>query len=140
MRFEEKFSELQINMIDICLEYCEHKVDIIYIHIIYEYNSIFTNFFFNINGKMYKKGMIDNDKVSLSRQKEVLSIITKNFKEIINLCQYSNKVIPNEIKLTYHVNDKKLKINYNYDNVTNDKETAINITEKWYEEMKNNEK
>ncbi len=133
--FESQFSALQADMVSICLEYCERKAIEIFIHIICERDSIFTNFFFRMNGGMHKKGMLGDNigTVSLPRQKEALSIITKNVKELIMLCENNDKPIPTEMKLVYDVQTGRLQANFSYDSVTTNEKTARDVTEAWFE-------
>lgn len=134
--FEQQYSALQTDMVSICLEYCEHKASNVFIHVIYERDSIFTNFFFKINGKMFKKGKLDDSigTVSLPRQKEALSIITKNTQALIKLCEESNKPAPTEMKLVYDVKKNSLQANYSYDAVTTAQKTAKTFAEEWFAE------
>lgn len=134
-KFETKFSELQADMIAICLEYCERKATEIFVHVIYERDSIFTNFFFRMKEEMYKKGMLGDGigKVSFPRQKEALSIITNNYKELIFLCQNNSRPIPTEMRLVYDVRKGSLRANYSYDAITTNEKTARDVTEAWFE-------
>lgn len=53
--FEQIFSDIQTDMVSICLEYVEKKADKIYIYASYEAKTISCDFFYSVNGKIYKK-------------------------------------------------------------------------------------
>lgn len=48
--FEDKFSEIQTDMIDICLEYANYDADMVYIYASSESNMVTCNYFYKING------------------------------------------------------------------------------------------
>jgi hypothetical protein len=118
--FEKQFSDLQADMVSVCLEYSERKCEQIFIHIICENDSVFTNFFFRIDGAMRKKGKLSDidAPVSVVRQKEALSIITKDARKIVKLCNSAGKPAPTDYKLIYQVGAGSLKAEYSYDPIT----------------------
>ena len=59
--FEAVFSDIQADMVSICLEYIENKGDKIYIYASYENKAITCNFFYEIDGKLYKKHLLPNE-------------------------------------------------------------------------------
>lgn len=135
--FEKQFSELQADMISVCLEYCERKSEMIFIHIICENNSIFSNFFFRIDGIMRKKGRLNDAAapVSIVRQKEALSIITKDVREIISLCEKNGRPVPTEFKLVYDVAMGSLKADYSYESVTSSMKSDRVVSEEWFSQQ-----
>ena len=50
--FEQIFSDIQTDMVSICLEYVEKKADKIYIYASYEAKTISCDFFYSVNGKI----------------------------------------------------------------------------------------
>ncbi|MCL2672281.1 MAG: hypothetical protein FWF10_09655 [Clostridiales bacterium] len=132
--FESKFSALQADMVSICLEYCEQKATTIFIHVICEKDSVFANFFFRMNGALYRKALLGNNigTVSLLRQKEALSIVTKSVWALVKLCKEENNPVPTEIKLIYDVQTGHLDANYGYSSVITDNKSARDITETWF--------
>ena len=135
--FEKQFSELQADMISVCLEYCERKSEMIFIHIICENNSVFSNFFFRIDGIMRKKGRLSDTAapVSIVRQKEALSIITKDVREIIGLCEKNGRPMPTEFKLVYDVAKGSLKSDYSYESVTSSMKSDRVVSEEWFSQQ-----
>ena len=53
--FEDYFSELQTDMVEICLEYVEDRAEKIYIYSSFEGGVQSCNFFYKVNGKVVKK-------------------------------------------------------------------------------------
>ncbi|MFA0814256.1 MAG: hypothetical protein ACC608_00540 [Anaerofustis sp.] len=144
--FEDYFSELQADMVDICLEYVEDKATKIYIYCSDEEGFISSNFFYLINGNIFKKHKI-NDAIdsgsfrydtSSERQSAVLNIINEDIMKIQDLCQEYKREMPTEMKLEYDVNKNSLNAQYRYDLVySNDPEkTDDDMANEWFEELK----
>ena len=53
--FEDYFSELQADMVAICLEYVDNKADEIFIYCSYEPEMYAFDFFYRINGEIVQK-------------------------------------------------------------------------------------
>lgn len=119
--FEDYLSEIQTDMLSICLEYANHKVDKVFVYASYENNVISSDCFFEINHNIVKKGSlaeIDSTiDTSFKRQIAYLKALTKDIKEIASLCKEHNRPIPTEIRLFYNVQTRKAGANYKYDPV-----------------------
>ena len=135
--FEKQFSDLQADMISVCLEYSERKCETIFIHIICENDSVFTNFFFRTNGTLRRKGKLSDTEasVSMTRQKEALSIITNNMREIISLCDKNSKPVPTEFKLVYDVAMRSLKAEYSYEPITSPEKSDRIVSDEWFSQQ-----
>lgn len=145
--FEDYFSELQADMVSICLEYVEKKADKIYIYCSFESRVISSGFFYNINGMIVERHKL-NDAVDSKinfrydvtgdRQGGVMDIINDDIKKLMKLCKEFGKEMPTEIKLIYDVKRNSLKADYRYDLVyTNDPvKTADHIELEWFEQIK----
>jgi hypothetical protein len=148
--FEDYFSELQADMVAICLEYVENKADDIYIYCSYEPNMYAFDVFYKINGKFVHKHQLndaidDNGDstnpiydVSRERQEALLKIGIENLKLIHKKCKEYNKEMPTEIKLHYNVKQNSLKAQYRYDVVYSDDDELLpdDIFDLWFEEVK----
>ncbi|MFP7334370.1 DUF600 domain-containing protein [Shouchella clausii] len=144
--FEDKFSELQADMVAICLEYVENRAEKIFIYGSFEEKVISSDFFYCINGKVVRKHKL-NDAInntidfqyntSGERQSGVLNILNNNIKKMIKLCEEYNREMPSEIKLIYNVVNNNLKADYNYGIVYSNhpEKTADDISMEWFEEM-----
>ncbi|MCR6108923.1 DUF600 domain-containing protein [Bacillus sp. A301a_S52] len=147
--FEDKFSELQADMVSICLEYVENRADEIYIYCSFEGNFMSCNFFYRINGKIVKKHKL-NDVIgtnesfqydtSSERQRGVMDIILEDIKKMGKLCEEYNRDMPTEIKLIYNVANNSLKADYRYDMVySNDPDkVGSDIFLEWFDEIESN--
>lgn len=146
--FEDKFSELQADMISICMEYVEDRADKVYLYASCEEGVVSSSYFYLINNKYVEchkvndalsKGEEEYD-VSQDRQFAVLDIINEDVEKIKELCKEYEKDMPTELKLIYNVKSGKLQAEYEYDLVyTNDDvKTADDIAEEWFEEIKTN--
>lgn len=150
--FEDYFSELQSDMVAICLEYVENKADEIFIYCSYEPEMYVFDFFYKINGKIVHKHQLNeatkeldsqhNQVYDVSRdiQRAALRIGNQNLKLIHKKCEEFNKEMPTEMKLYYNVNQNSLKGRYRYDLVyTNDDELLPDdIIDLWFEEVNKN--
>ena len=116
--FEDAFSAIQVDMVQICLEYVDNRADKIFIYASFEENTISCDFFYDINGhkiERHKLNLIDDTyDTSIQRQKMCMDILVDDMKQLISLCQKHERDIPTEIKITYDVNSNSLNANYQY--------------------------
>lgn len=150
--FEDYFSELQIDMVAICLEYVENKADEIFIYCSYEPKMYVFDFFYKVNKKTVHKHQLNevineldsqqNQEydVSRERQRATLRIGNENLKLIHQKCKEFNQEMPTEMKLFYDVKQNSLKAKYRYDFVySNDDELLPeDIFDEWFNEIKKN--
>lgn len=150
--FEDYFSELQADMVAICLKYVENKAEDIYIYCSYELEMYTFDVFFKINdqyvfkhnlndavnsiSKMDKKDLIYD--TSEQRQEAVLDIGLENLEKIHEICKEYGKEMPTEMKLHYNVKQNSLKGKYRYDLVYSHHEELLpdDIFDCWFEEVK----
>lgn len=147
--FEDYFSELQADMVAICLEYVEKRAEKIYIYCSMEDGMISSGFFYKLNGKIVKKNKLNDVilegqmkyDVSIARQKGAINIINDKIKALKKLCQEYQKEMPTQIKLVYDVTTNKLNADYRYEMIfSNDRnKTAYDVMEEWYELEKDKE-
>lgn len=147
--FEDYFSELQADMVSICLEYVNNKADMIFIYASNEFGQFSSDVFYKINDCIVEKhklnSVIQNGggqskytyDVSKERQIAVLNICNENLRKIKDLCQKYNREMLTEMKLIYDVSRNKLEVQYSYEiKYTNDPvKTAGHIFDEWFEEM-----
>ncbi|MBM7664500.1 hypothetical protein JOC25_000956 [Solibacillus kalamii] len=150
--FEDYFSELQTDMVAICLEYVDNKADEIFIYCSYEPKMYVFDFFYKINGKVVHKHQLNETvkgsnspqnqvyDVSKERQKAALRIGNQNLKHIHKKCEEFNKDMPKEIKLYYNVKQNSLKGKYRYELVYSIDNELLpdDIFDLWFEEVKGN--
>lgn len=144
--FEDYFSELQADMVSICLEYVENRAEKIYIYCSFESGIVSSDYFYKINGTILERHklndvVLNSDKMydlSIERQKGVIRILNGNIKSIIKICKEYSREMPTEIKLIYNVRENSLKAEYRYDLVySNDSvKTADDIAMEWFEQIK----
>lgn len=143
--FEDYFTEIQSDMVSICLEYVENKADEIYIYTSFESNVATSNYFYNIGGNILKKHNLNNANngfnydVSLERQRDCLQILIDDIKQLVEVCKKYSRPMPTEIKMVYDVKTKQFNADYKYNLVhSNHKtKTADDIVNDWYYEVKN---
>ncbi|EJQ11815.1 DUF600 domain-containing protein [Bacillus cereus] len=146
--FEDRFSELQADMISICMEYVENRADKVYVYASCEEDMISSSFFYLINNKYVEchkvNDALENGEerydVSPERMFQVLQIISEDIEEIEILCKEYEKDMPTEMKLIYAAQSGKFKAEYKYDliHTNEDIKTADDFADEWFEEVKNN--
>ncbi|PEA53792.1 DUF600 domain-containing protein [Bacillus pseudomycoides] len=146
--FEDKFSELQSDMIAICMEFVEDRADKVYVYASCEEGITSGRFFYLINNKYVEPHKVNDAlrngderyDVPPKRGFTVLRIICEDIKKIKELCKEYERDMPTEMKLIYDVKSGNFKAEYKYDLVyTNDDiKTAGHIADEWFEEVKNN--
>lgn len=143
--FEDYFSEIQADMVDICMEYVDDKADEVYIYCCYEDGMLTSNYFYNIDGNVLMKHKLNDISinnieydVSTERQGMILSILNKDIRKIKELCLEYKREIPTEIKLIYNVKENSLKAEYKYENVWSDdpKKLPQDVAKEWFEKIK----
>lgn len=143
--FEDYFSEIQADMIDICLENVEDRADNVYIYCSYEDDVLSTGYFYKINGKVVMRGKLNEAikpgdalyDVSADRQFAVLDVLEEDMEKLISLCAQYKREMPTEIKITYNVKNRSLNAEYKYEKVYSESETktADDIEREWFEEI-----
>lgn len=133
--FEDKFMEIQTDLISLCLEVTESKVDKIFAYASIEKKSTMFNAFFEKEGKVLTINQLNIDRRITM---DFLRIGTTDLEKIKKLCKENKMKTPTEIKMYYDVKSGKYKADYNYDEVCSVK-TGISSGEafmKWYNEIK----
>lgn len=133
--FEEAFSEIQTDMIAICLEYVENRAEEIFIYSSYENKMISCDYFYKIAGNIMQRHKLPNGyDTSIQRQKACMKILNEDMKKIIHLCKEFKQDIPTEMKIVYCISQNSVAANYKYDVVySNDPEkTADDMAEEWF--------
>jgi len=144
--FEDYFSEIQADMVSICLEYVGNRAEKIYVHCISEDTSIFCNFFYKINGIIVKKHKLNDAlsssffvkkyNTSINRQDAVLDILIADVEKLIDVCTQHKKNMPNEIRLYYDVKKNSLDAHYRYDSVcTESGKSEIELANEWFDKV-----
>lgn len=147
--FEDYFSELQTDMVSICLEYVNDRADKIFIYCSYEEGFISSSFFYCINKKVVKRhrlndALIDVSEkesfiydISVEKQRGVIKILNSDIEKILHLCNEYHRDMPTEMKLIYDVTQNNLKADYKYDLVhSNDSvKTADDIANEWFAQI-----
>lgn len=142
--FEDYFSELQADMVSICLEYIENRAENIYIYCSFEHNVVFSSFYFKINGSIFKKHKVNDGltagdipfNVSIERQKATVTIINEDIRKLIKLCEKYSRIMPTQIKLVYDVKSNSLCADYQYEPLYSEdvENRAMDILEAWIQE------
>lgn len=141
--FEDCFSELQVDMVSICMEYVEGRAERIYIYCSMENNMISSGFFYKVNGKIVKKNKLNDViksgergyDVSVNRQKGAITIINEDIQALDKLCQEYQREMPTQIKLVYDIVENKLNADYSYVLIFSEdsSKTAYDVLEEWYQ-------
>ena len=93
--FEDYFSKLQADMVDICLEYVDNCAEKIYIYGSFEEGVVASDYFYNINGEVLERhklndALVNTEKkydTSVERQRGVIKILNTDIKSMLKLCK-----------------------------------------------------
>jgi hypothetical protein len=142
--FEDYFSELQADMVSVCLEYVEKHADLIYIYSSFEDDLCTSDFFFCIDGNIverYKLNSLSSNHYSYDtsddRQLAALNILNDDMLKIQDVCERYNRAKPTEIKIVYDVRKNSIDARYRYEIIhSNDPDkTGTEIAEEWFDEI-----
>ena len=141
--FEDYFSELQGDMVSICLEYVNGKAEEIYIYCSYEPEAYYFNVFYKVNGSIVHKHMLNEFSdgyvydTSIERQKTLMKIGREDLEQIHDKFKEFNREMPTEMKLSYNVEKNSLNGKYSYDiQYSNSKDLMpSDIFGKWIKEV-----
>ena len=143
--FEDYFSEYQADMISVCLEYAEKRIDVVYVYCSYENKRISCDFFYEIAGQLVAKHQLNTLPqakerpwdVSLTRQIAALRTLSDDVQKLIALCDSRQCEVPSEIKIIYNVDKNNLVANYKYGPVysMHSGKGPDNIVEEWFAEL-----
>lgn len=135
--FEDEFMDIQTDLISLCLELTESKVDKIYAYASIEQKSTMFNAFFEKNGNVITTNQLN---VSMDVIMEFLKIGTMDLQKIKKVCEVYNTPVPTQLKMYYDVNSGKYNADYKYEAICSSK---LNVSPgevfmQWLEEIKNN--
>ena len=128
--FEDEFSALQADMVDICNEYSKGMADKIFIYA----------HFYCINNKIYDchklndSGLQIKFDVSKDCQGKVLDILNEDTQKIESVCRKYKQPVPKLMKLMYEPKTKKFNAEYTYENQTSDDVSVFDNYDAWFEE------
>ncbi|MWV55908.1 hypothetical protein [Streptococcus zhangguiae] len=140
INFEDRFMEIQSDMVSLGLEYVRWQADKVYIYSISEQELVSFNIFFKINNslvKIHKVNSVLVNKVDDSIQFELLHYGNEDIEKIISLCKEYNREHPTEMWLLYDVKNNTLESRYSYEARYEKDEELIPRLEfdKWFEEI-----
>ncbi len=137
--FEDEFSALQADMVDICNEYSKGMADKIFIYAANE-GMILVQHFYCINFNLYKCSKLNNARVkvnfdtSVGCQEQVLDILNEDIQKIESVCNKYEQPVPKLMKLIYEPKTKKFNAEYTYENQTSDDVSVFDNYDTWFEE------
>jgi len=137
--FEDEFSELQADMVDICNEYSCEAAEKIFIYAANE-GMILAHHFYCINNKVLDCQELNKSELSIEFdvsddcQEQVLDILNEDIKKIQSVCDKYNQPVPKLMKVVYEPKTKKFNAEYKYENQTSDKISVFDNYDAWFEE------
>ena len=141
--FEDEFMEAQADMVSICLEYVEDDAEKIYIYASCENRATACNWFFKIDGKLWKKHLLNQISgkgydVSIDIQRQCSQIILDDIDKIKCICEKYNQPMPTQFKLVYDVAKNSLDTHYEYENQYSydPVKSSDDVADEWFEEVK----
>ena len=137
--FEDQFTELQADMVAVCLEYAEGMADTVFIYASCEGDIISSNFFYRVNGRLKKKHKLNDNSdrhidTSVKRQQYVMKVLNDDIEKTKALCAGLKRPMPTEMKLVFDLKTKALSAKYQYEPIYTNSidKTAMTISEDWF--------
>lgn len=134
-KFEDEFMDVQSELISLCLEVTERKIDELYVYCSIEQKSKMFNAFCSINGEIRTLNQLGINNALLM---QFLKLGTSDLEKVKNVCINYNMQVPTEMKLYYNVKTGKYDAQYQYDEVCSAKtgKSAGEVFLEWISEIK----
>lgn len=139
--FEDEFTDLQADMVDICNEYSKGLADKIFIYAANE-GIILAHHFYCINDKVLDCQELNESELNIvfdvsdDCQEQVLDILNEDIQKIQTICKKYNQPVPKLMKLVYESKTKKFNAEYKYENQTTNDISVFDNDDNWFEEEK----
>ena len=134
--FEDKFMEIQTELISLCMEVTGSEVDKVFAYASIDKKSRMFNAFFEKEGKVLTLNELN---IVNGEAMGFLKTGTQELEKIKRVCEENQRKIPTEIKMYYDVKTGRFDAEYKYDEECLQKMSSGEIFMKWYEEIKGNE-
>ena len=132
--FEDEFSALQADMVDICNEYSKGMADKIFIYAANEGMILVQHFYCIKCSKLNNARVKVNFDTSGGCQEQVLDILNEDTQKIESVCRKYKQPVPKLMKFTYEPKTKKFNAEYTYENQTSDDVSVFDNYDAWFEE------
>ena len=94
--FEDDFTLIQTDMVEICEEYADYKADIVYVYASYEDDTISCDYFYRVGSCLVERHKLNDISgsvfdTSVERQREYMGGLVEDIQKLIMLCKEYNK-------------------------------------------------
>ena len=135
--FEDAFSEVQSEIVSLCLEYAEGKAEKIFVYIYRTETMRMFNAFFKSEGKILAASQLP----STCSDDEFTDVGRNDISKIEEVCREYDAQIPNELKLYYDVTTHKFHAEISYEDYSvKGKVTPFEVFMAWLRKEKNDNK
>ena len=133
--FEDEFMDLQTDLISLCMEVTQGKVNKVFAYGSNEKKSTMFNAFFEVNGEIKTLNMLG---VSKELAFQFLGLGIEDLEKLNAIGAKYNRPIPTELKLYYDVRARKFKSEYKYEEVCSARtgKSAGEVFNEWLAEMR----
>ena len=141
-QFEDKFMEIQIDMVSLAMEYVQNQADKIFIYCVADGFYSFDVFFKTNNHYLDRDeiaGYLPNEIDSSDEiQFSLLTIGAQDIERMVKICQEYGREHPTEMWLIYDAQKNSLDSRYSYEGRYDKNEELLPRLEfeKWFEEVK----
>ena len=142
-QFEDYFTDLQADMVDICLEYAEGRADMIYIYCSCETDMMAADVFYRINGECLRKHKLNDAPeehpvytTSVDNQRTMIGILMEDLGKIKDLCKKYDRPMPTQMKIYYNGKTNSLQAEYDYEIICGNDPDKLpdDVFSEWFEE------
>lgn len=147
-KFEDRFMDLQADMIDICMEFVDYDADKIYIYCSCEGRMNAADFFYKIEGQLVDRNLVNTvsyrECATYENELTCLDVLLKDIAKMEKLCAECERPMPTEIKMIYEVKENSLEVKYQYENQLNYEDAnsdriPSDVSKEWYLEIEESE-
>lgn len=133
--FEDEFMEIQADLISLCLDAVENKVDKIYAYASIERKTTMFDVFFEVDKHVLNRNEIGMDQ---DIQLDVLGTGIEELERMREVCAKYKQKTPTEMKMYYDVNTGAYTANYQYHEICSHKTGVLpdHVFDAWYEKIK----
>lgn len=130
--FEDEFMDIQSDIIGMCLDFVDGKVDKVYAYGLIQKNSLQFNVFYAVDGKVKHANQF------VKESEEIFQLLEEGMAcldEIRELCKQHERQLPNELRMVYDNQTGKYESSYKYGEIETEDWAFADIFIQWRDDV-----
>ena len=132
--FEDEFMDIQSDIIGMCLDFVDGKVDKVYGYGLIKEKQTMFNVFYTVDNKTKWTHEFRRERKEIF---QLLKEATACLNEIRKLCKQHERQLPNELRMVYNNQTGKYESSYKYGEIETEEFSVDDIFDQWKEEVEN---